>query len=324
MFDAKKLLDALMTASQSPSATGGRGGAGSGVPAVGGAAGGGLGDLLGSVVSQIQQSGSGKSGSAGGLGGLGSIVGAVLGQATQGLQNAGRDSGATKAVGDLLGRIGASPVGDMAGRAKGVAQDNPFASGAALGSLAGLFLGSKAGRGLAVDAAKLGGLALIGGLAYQAFKNYQSGQAPVGLPSPEAVPQPPAASSFGESGDASADQAHAIVMLRAMIAAASADGTIDDDERARIVGGLREIGLDADAARFLEGEFARPATPIDLAAVASGPEAAAQIYTAARLAIDPDHPTETAFLSALAEQLALSPELVAHIDAAAESAKVRA
>jgi uncharacterized membrane protein YebE (DUF533 family) len=323
MFDAKKLLDALMTASQSPSATGR-------AVAPGGGAGGGLGDLLGNVVSQIQQSGSGKGGSAGegglvgGLGGLGGILGAVLGQATQGVQSAGRDSGATKAIGDLLGKLGGGPVGDLAGRAKGAAQDNPFASGAALGSLAGLFLGSKAGRGLAVDAAKVGGLALIGGLAYQAYKNYQAGQSPLGLPSPEAVPLPPASSPFGESGDANADQAHAILMLRAMIAAASADGKIDDDERARIVGGLQQIGLDAGAARFLEQEFARPATPIDLAAEASGPEAAAEIYTAARLAIDPDHPAEKAFLSALAEQMALSRQLVAHIDAAAESAKVRA
>jgi uncharacterized membrane protein YebE (DUF533 family) len=321
MFDAKKLLDALMTASQSPSATG--------RPAVpgSGSAGGGLGDLLGNVVSQIQQSGSGKTasaGAAGGLGGLGGILGAVLGQATQGVQSAGRDTGATNALGSILGKLGGGPVGDLAGRAKGVAQDNPFASGAALGSLAGLFLGSKAGRGLAVDAAKVGGLALIGGLAYQAYKNYQAGQSPLGLPSPEAVPQIPTASPFGESGDASADQAHAILMLRAMIAAASADGAIDDDERSRIVGGLQQIGLDAGAARFLEQEFARPATPIDLAAEASGPEAAAEIYTAARLAIDPDHPAEKAFLSTLADQLALTRQLVAHIDAAAESAKVRA
>jgi uncharacterized membrane protein YebE (DUF533 family) len=321
MFDAKKLLDALMTASQSPSAT-----SRSAVPGAG-SAGGGLGDLLGNVVSQIQQSGPGKAasaGAAGGLGGLGGILGAVLGQATQGVQSAGRDTGATNALGSILGKLGGGPVGDLAGRAKGVAQDNPFASGAALGSLAGLFLGSKAGRGLAVDAAKVGGLALIGGLAYQAYKNYQAGQSPLGLPSPEAVPQIPPASPFGESGDASADQAHAILMLRAMIAAASADGAIDDDERSRIVGGLQQIGLDAGAARFLEQEFARPATPIDLAAEASGPEAAAEIYTAARLAIDPDHPAEKAFLSTLADQLALSRQLVAHIDAAAESAKVRA
>ena len=314
MFDATKLLNALMTASQSPAAGSQRGGA----------SGGGLGDILGSVVSQIQQGGSSAGGAGGAQGGLGGLIGSVLGQATQGLKTAGRDSGASQALGGLLDRLGGGQVGDLAGRAKGMAQDNPFASGAALGSLAGLFLGSKAGRGLAVDAAKLGGLALIGGLAYQAYKNYQAGQPPLGLPSPGSVPEAPAASPFGETGDASVDQAHALLMLRAMIAAASADGIIDESERSRIVGGLRQIGLDAEAAKFLEREFARPATPIDLAAGASGPEAAAEVYTAARLAIDPDHPDEKAFLAALAEQLALSPELVAHIDAAAESAKVRA
>ncbi len=307
MFDAKKLLDAMMTASQSPAA--GRPG------------GGGLQDVLGSVVSQLQQGG-GKA--AAGAGGLAGMIGAVLGQATQGLQSAGRDTGATSAISDVLGRLAGGPAGDLAGKARGAAQESPFLSGAAIGSLAGLFLGSKAGRGLAVDAAKLGGLALIGGLAYQAYKNYQSGKPPLGLPSPDAVPQPPAESPFGASGEAAADQAHAVLMIRAMIAAASADGVVDADERARIVGGLQQIGLDADAARFLDAEFARPASPLDLAAQASGPEAAAEIYTAARLAIDPDHPAEQRFLASLAEQLAIDPQLVAHIDAAAESAKVRA
>ncbi|MHB2165380.1 tellurite resistance TerB family protein [Alsobacter sp. R-9] len=306
MFDAKKLLDAMMAASQSPSAPGAR-------------QGGGLADMLGGVLSQVQQGGTGGSAAGGGLGGL---LGAVLGQATQGLQTAGRDTGATQAINDILGKLAGGPAGDLAGRAKGMAQDNPFASGAALGSLAGLFLGTKAGRGLALDTAKLGGLALIGGLAYQAFRNYQAGKPPLALPGSGEVQPAPAASPFGETGDAAADQAHATVMLRAMIAAASADGVVDDVERGRIVGGLRQLGLSAEAAAFLEGEFARPATPMDLAALAEGPEEAVEIYTAARLTVDPDTREEQDFLASLADQLGIDAELRAHIDAAAESAKV--
>ena len=49
--------------------------------------------------------------------------------------------------------------------------------------------------------------------------------------------------------------------------------------------------------------------------------AGAQVYAAARLAIDPDTAEEQDFLAALAGALALEPSLVAHIDAAAASAK---
>ena len=45
-----------------------------------------------------------------------------------------------------------------------------------MGGLGGLVLGTKAGRAMAGSAIKLGALALIGGLAYQAIQNYQQGK----------------------------------------------------------------------------------------------------------------------------------------------------
>ena len=47
---------------------------------------------------------------------------------------------------------------------------------------------------------------------------------------------------------------------------------------------------------------------------------ATQVYTAARLAADPDQPAEQRFLARLAAGLKLQPELVSNIDAAARSA----
>ncbi len=106
-----------------------------------------------------------------------------------------------------------------------------------------------------------------------------------------------------------------------MIAAAASDGTIDNQERSRIVGGLEKAGLDVYAAKFLDEEFARPASIADLAAEAMTPERAAQVYTAARIAIDPDGLKEKAFLMNLAVALKLDVSLVAQIDAGAAAAK---
>lgn len=324
MFDAKKLLDAMMAASQAPSAPATQG-AGSGQ--------GGLGGLLGSVLSQISQTGQpaqpGQGTAPGAAGGLGDIIGSLLGQATQGVQGAARDVDSRTGVGGqldsvLAGLTGGKGAGDLVARAREIAAANPGAAGAIMGSLGGLFLGSKAGRGLALDATKLGGLAMIGGLAYQAWQNYQAGKPPLALGQTSDVAEAPAESPFGQTGDAHADNETSLLLLRAMIAAASADGSVDDAERAHIVGNLQAIGLDAEAAGFLDQEFASPASPEDLAAAASGPEVGAEVYTAARLTIDPDAPEEQAFLASLATALGLDAELVAHIDAAAESAKVSA
>ena len=107
-----------------------------------------------------------------------------------------------------------------------------------------------------------------------------------------------------------------------MIAAATADGTIDADERSRVLGGVRETGLGGDAAEFLAVEFGAPASIEDLAMAARTPEMRAQTYAAARLAIDPDTDVERDWLQELASRLSLDPKFVAHLDEAAGSAKM--
>ncbi|MGL5139464.1 MAG: tellurite resistance TerB family protein, partial [Beijerinckiaceae bacterium] len=194
---------------------------------------------------------------------------------------------------------------------------NPGLAAAAAAGLGGLALGTKGGRGLAMGAAKLGGLALIGGLAYSAYQNYQNGKPLVGQGQTASIAAAPQGSGFAE-GD-SDDHERALLMLRAMIAAAAADGEIDDQERARIVGNLRQAGLDDEASGFFDQEMANPLDAAGLVQLASTPELAAQLYTAARLSVDPDTEEEQLFLSDLAGGLGLDAELVAHIDAAAAS-----
>jgi uncharacterized membrane protein YebE (DUF533 family) len=256
------------------------------------------------------------------------MVGSVLSQATQGLQQGGRDlnqaSGGmgTQAgeqlqnmLGGLMGAQGGQGGGDLMSRAKNLLTNNPGLAAAAAAGLGGLVLGTKGGRGLAMGAAKLGGLALIGGLAYSAYQNYQAGRPLIGQGQAASISAAPQGSGFAE-GD-NDDQERALLMLRAMIAAAAADGEIDDAERARIVGNLRQAGLDEEASGFFDQEMANPLDAAGLIQLASTPEIAAQIYTAARLSVDPDTEDEQTFLGDLASGLGLDAELVAHIDAAA-------
>ena len=105
-----------------------------------------------------------------------------------------------------------------------------------------------------------------------------------------------------------------------MIAAAAADGRIDSSEQAKILGGLKQAGIDSEAEEFLANELNNPATPEDLIGAAQTPEQAVQVYTAARLAIEPDTQGEQAYLGALASGLGIDRDLAAHVDAAARSA----
>jgi uncharacterized membrane protein YebE (DUF533 family) len=114
----------------------------------------------------------------------------------------------------------------------------------------------------------------------------------------------------------------ALLFLRAMVAAASADGKVDEAERGRILKGLTEAGIDPEATRWLDREMASPADVEELSAGVTTPEKAAQVYAAARIAIDPDTIQEREFLHQLAEALDLDQSLRAQIDDTAGAMKV--
>lgn len=201
-----------------------------------------------------------------------------------------------------------------------MARRNPLAAGA----IAGLLLGTKTGRKLSTSALKVGGLAAIAGLGYQAYKNYQAGKSPeqvtpqVTSDSPLALPPPQ--SPFHPDSDAN-DEAFALVLVRAMISAARADGHIDDVERGRIIGKISAAGLDPDAQAFLESELSRPADLDGLIAAAATEEQKVELYTASRLAIEPDTRADRGYLDLLAGRLELPDALVDHIDVAVTGAK---
>lgn len=295
MFNAKSLLDALINAGSQAGAQAGQQG--------------GIGGMLGGLADQVQRSG-----------GLGGLAGQILTQATQGLGDAARQTGVQQGAGDALGRVtGGRTPDQLIEQAKGMFNNNPALATAVLGGLGALVFGTSAGRSVAGSAAKLGGLALIGGLAYKAYQNYQAGKPLLNASQHQDVLPAPAGTGFEPQA---ATEATALVFIRAMIAAAAADGHIDAAEQSAILGGLKEAGLEQEAHAWLAQEMAKPASIDTLVEAAESPELAAQIYTAARIAINPDNAAEKDFLAGLAGSLGLDAELVANIDAAASAAKV--
>jgi uncharacterized membrane protein YebE (DUF533 family) len=198
-----------------------------------------------------------------------------------------------------------------------LAKNNPWKSGA----LAAVLLGTKTGRSIGGNALKLGGLAVIAGLGYQAYKNYQAGQKPEPTQSlPELLP-PPKDSPFSTEPQAVSDD-FALSLVRAMIAAAKADGHIDVAERSRIMDKVHLSGLGAEAEAFIEAELAKPIDLDALVAAANTEEQKVEIYTASRLTIEPDTRTERGYLDMLAGRLGLPDALVDHIEATVAAAKV--
>lgn len=176
---------------------------------------------------------------------------------------------------------------------------------------AGLAAGMLLGGGGIGRIAKYGALAAIGGLAYNAWQKSRKDSAADDVETPPEGPFMPA------HNDEAAQDALGKSLLRAMIAAAKADGRIDPDERERIFQRLEDMNLSAHEKAFVFDELS---TPLDIEAVvrsADTPEHAAEIYAASLVAMDADTATERAYLQTLANRLSLPDALVEEIHKAA-------
>lgn len=193
-------------------------------------------------------------------------------------------------------------------------------AGGLAGGLASSVLTSKSGRKLGKNALKMGGMAAVGALAYAAFQRYAAGSgASSGAlnapPAPAAsLPPPPPGSRFmpAETDTAGRD-ALGLTLVRAMIAAARADGRLDAQESQAIFRRIGALGLDPDDQALLVKEMGRPVDMDAIVNSADSPEVAAEIYIASLLAVDVDTAAERAYLSMLAARLDLAPDLVTEL-----------
>lgn len=223
-----------------------------------------------------------------------------------------------KLLEQVLGGGQAGGTGKDGKAAGGLSPDfvKGLATGGVAGGLAGILLGGKTSKKLAKGAVKLGGTAALAGLAYKAYESWRNGQqtppaepaAPMKdiTPNPRGTPFLPARSEERDG--------MSLAILRAMIAAAKADGQIDGEEHRRIFEKLDALELGTEEKAFIIDELRKPLDIDAVVKAATTPELAVEIYAASFLAIDPDDPAEQAYLAMLASRLKLEPSLRAAVE----------
>ncbi|MDP8245792.1 MAG: tellurite resistance TerB family protein [Candidatus Hinthialibacter antarcticus] len=106
----------------------------------------------------------------------------------------------------------------------------------------------------------------------------------------------------------------ALLLIKAMIAAANADGAIDANERNQIVGRLEQAGLSGEDRGFILNEFLNPPTMIDIVGAVNSPDLAKQVYAVSLFAIEVDTEAEKNYMELLALKLSLSEQDVQQIE----------
>jgi uncharacterized membrane protein YebE (DUF533 family) len=173
---------------------------------------------------------------------------------------------------------------------------------------------------------------LIAGVAAGAVEALMKGQATPAPPEPIRQPVPresprdsraPTARPWGATpprpapapaAEPDAEAAEDLLLVRAMIAAAQADGALDATERRAIAAQLDAAGLDADERDFVLADFDQPMDIQALAAAATDPMLAARIYAAAVAGAGEITPGERAWLDGLARALRLDRAAAAAIE----------
>ena len=188
------------------------------------------------------------------------------------------------------------------GLSQNIAEFASGRGGAALaGGALGLMLGSKSGRKLGGKALTYGGLAVFATLAYKAYKNHQDRSSQNSNHTNPVVPF--------EKLPAAETEKHCNAILVSLIAAAKADGHIDDRERELIDNEVNKITPDQNLQQWFDRELKKPLDPAEVAKHATGPAVAAEMYLASALVIDQQNFMEKTYLDELARQLDLPPQL---------------
>lgn len=190
-----------------------------------------------------------------------------------------------------------------------------FAGGLAGSALVGAVSGKK-GRKMAKGALKVGALAAVGGLAYTAYQRYQKDKAPLQQAGATETPGRAWPQLTQEKFDAVVEddaQGGALLLIRAMIAAAHSDGHIDAGEQDRVFAEAQRADLSAEEKAMLFDELRNPLSISALVAQSSNPETAIEVYAASVLAIDESRDEAKTYLRSLALALDLPAELTTSV-----------
>ncbi len=201
--------------------------------------------------------------------------------------------------------------GMLSGMSQGGLNKGTLASSALSMLMGGRRMGSIGSQGLS-QGLKYGGLAALGMLAYRAYSDYQkqnTESASRGTPR-----------TVDRLSGAEADT-HSHAILKALVAAAKADGHVDDREQQLIEEELGKLTDDAELHRWLQAELRKPLDPAEVASAASSPEIASEMYLVSLMMIDDKNYMERAYLDGLAQKLKLAPALRANLERQAREAE---
>ncbi len=115
---------------------------------------------------------------------------------------------------------------------------------------------------------------------------------------------------FDEVALSEVDGKGPLLLFRAMVAAANADGHIDEFERERILAQVKEFGLDKDVKAKLFDELLNPMSIEQLVEFVQNEQTAIEVYSASLLTLDYSKMSSQSYLKNLASVLSLPSELV--------------
>lgn len=180
---------------------------------------------------------------------------------------------------------------------------------AAAAAVVGILLGTKSGRKLTGTAIKFGSLAAIGGIGFKAYKNWKDKTSDI---------------SIDELGHREAEE-RSLLLLKAMVAAANADGHIDEKEQDIIKQEILDMHLPEELIDTVEAIIEKPLNALEVAKQVDGNVAAAsEVYLVTRIFINNEaSDIEKNYLKTLRDKLNLDSVWVEELEnEISKSAKV--
>ncbi|MFC3121805.1 tellurite resistance TerB family protein [Agaribacter flavus] len=203
-----------------------------------------------------------------------------------------------------------------------------FLGGVAGGGLTGMMSGKKSKK-VGKSALKVGALAAVGGIAWKAYQQYSNKQNQGHASHQQASSFPPqntqqSSARFNFTPATIPQQAFEevvedtnvsgqMLLMRAMITAAYADGHIDDNERSRIFAQVETMDLSMEEKAMLFDELRKPLSVTELVNAVPDSQTGIEVYAASASAIDIEQQASQTYLNQLASQLCIPTELQANI-----------
>ena len=217
----------------------------------------------------------------------------ILGQFSNTSSEMTSNSNALNSVGDSVG----STLGKITSQLPG-----GLAGGAVAGGIMSLIMTNKSARKTAGTVAAYGSAALLGGLAYKAYKNWQTGH----------IDQSPVSQNSFSSPEILSPEFQ-LTLIKGMIGAANADGHIDAQEQQRIFTAIDEMNLSTESKAMVFDLIRHPVSIDEIASGAHSMKQKSELYLVSSMVIDEDHPKEKQWLNDLASALALPDTLATQL-----------